>query len=108
MFVSIILAAAISAGSAVVPFSDLTSQEVTMFAKDRSVEFSGELVSFEDDLFSINTVFGPVLLSPADYTCYGWACPTIDTASPEVELVSATVETASTNRFVLIGLEAPK
>lgn len=60
--------AAISAGSAL-------AQSVVLKANDGSVDVTGELISFEDGFYTIQTLLGQMRMSASRVSCQGDACP---------------------------------
>lgn len=71
-----LIAASIFAGPA-------TAGEVVLFSQDGSVTIVGELVSFENNDYTVRTIFGELILNVEDVVCEGDGCPVV----PEISVL---------------------
>ncbi|MEO0930376.1 MAG: phosphate ABC transporter substrate-binding/OmpA family protein [Pseudomonadota bacterium] len=64
--------------------SSALAQEVTLRSSDGTVNMTGDLVSFENNTYTIETLLGPLRVQASRVTCSGEACPDLSVA--EVDL----------------------
>ena len=64
--------------------SSALAQEVTLRSSDGTVNMTGDLVSFENNTYTIQTLLGPLRVQASRVTCSGDACP--DLSVEEVDL----------------------
>ena len=62
-------------GAIAVQAQDAANNEVTLRSQDETVNLTGELLSFEDDIYVIKTNLGALRISSDRVTCIGEACP---------------------------------
>lgn len=55
------------------------AEPVTISSKDNAVSISGDLISFDDDVYVLDTDIGELRLSRAATNCEGDSCPTLTT-----------------------------
>lgn len=91
------------------------AQQVTVSSKDNAVSISGELVSFDDEVYVLDTDIGRLRLSRTATDCVGEACPILTTnlelavavnEPKTASLLQAIVNGYATSRD-LTGLSAP-
>lgn len=63
----------------------LAAQEVTLRSQDESINISGELVEFENDIYILRTNLGTLRISADRVDCFGEACP-FQEPEPEPEV----------------------
>ncbi|WP_322891525.1 MULTISPECIES: phosphate ABC transporter substrate-binding/OmpA family protein [unclassified Yoonia] len=91
------------------------AQEVTISSKDNAVTISGTLVSFDDEIFVLDTDIGQLRLSRLATNCAGEACPqmsvNLDLNVAVTEAQTASLLQALVNGFAstrsLSGLSVP-
>lgn len=65
-----------------------TAGEVALKSTDGTMNLNGELVSFEDGIYSIRTPLGVLSVSASDVRCEGEACPTFE-FTPDVAIAGS-------------------
>ena len=80
-FALVLSGAILSSGSALAQ-----SDEVTLKSADGTVNLSGTLVDFTDDIYLLRTELGDLRVSVDQVTCEGFACPTFETPEADVHL----------------------
>lgn len=97
---------AIKAGlSAFIFFTTLSSpafaDSVRLRSHDGSVDILGQLISYENQIYTLNTPIGTLLFAAVQYRCDGLDCP-IDAIQPTNITASRDV-TAPKNLFVRVN-----
>ena len=72
----------------------VSADQVTISSKDGAVSITGELVSFDDELFVLDTDIGQLRLSRSATDCSGAACPVL-TTSLDMQVAVSEPKTAS-------------
>ena len=62
---------------------------VTLQARDGSVEISGNLTQFENEIYTIETGFGILEISVEDAVCIGDACPVVRRFAKDIQLAAS-------------------
>ncbi len=93
----------------------VTAQEVTISSKDNAVTISGTLLSFDDEIYVLDTDIGQLRLSRDATNCTGAGCPSnntnLDLTVAVTEPATASLLQAMVNGFAssrdLTGLSVP-
>jgi len=80
----------------------LFAEQVRLFSPDGSTSITGELLSFDEDTYVLDTVVGTVRLSRALALCEGQACPPV-MASADLSVASTGPETSELMQPLLAG-----
>ncbi|RAP42179.1 hypothetical protein BYZ73_05280 [Rhodovulum viride] len=51
------------------------AEEVTLISRDGTVEIGGRLLEFDDGIYRLDTIYGPLAVNADAVTCEGAACP---------------------------------
>ncbi|MEL6682784.1 MAG: phosphate ABC transporter substrate-binding/OmpA family protein [Pseudomonadota bacterium] len=62
------------------------AQEVTLRSSDGTVNMTGNLVSFENNTYTIETLLGPLRVQANRVTCSGEACPDLSVADVDLAI----------------------
>lgn len=54
--------------------------EITLFAHDGSTTIVGELISFDEDTYTVRTTLGVLFIYAEDVICKGAECPVVSNA----------------------------
>lgn len=54
------------------------AQDVTLTSRDKSIELSGNLLSFDGDYYRVDTVYGELTIDSTGVLCEGPACPNLE------------------------------
>lgn len=71
-------------GTAVAWSSIASAQEISLRSNDGSIDLSGELIEYQDNIYVISTDFGAVRVQGDQVECIGTACPDIEVLDNEV------------------------
>ena len=71
------------AGALLVPAASY-SDTVTLKSVDGSVDVDGELIKFEDNVYTVKTIIGELSLSAEKVRCIGADCPVFETVEPDL------------------------
>ncbi len=58
--------------------AETTVNNIRLASEDGQTEVFGELVGFEDGIYTIDTLLGQLQIASEDVTCFGAACPRIE------------------------------
>ncbi|MGB8622529.1 MAG: phosphate ABC transporter substrate-binding/OmpA family protein [Paracoccaceae bacterium] len=72
------VSAAIFAALFILGFSPAAAQDVTLTSRDGKIELSGTLKSFDGEFYSIDTIYGRLVLDGQGVLCSGPGCPDMD------------------------------
>jgi phosphate transport system substrate-binding protein len=67
----------------------LSAQDVTLSARDGSIELSGSLLSFDGEFYRIDTIYGALTVDGSGVLCEGPGCPNLTAFVAELTLASA-------------------
>jgi phosphate transport system substrate-binding protein len=73
----------------------LFAQDVTLSARDGSIELSGSLLSYDGEFYRIDTIYGALTVDGSGVLCDGPGCPNLTAFVAELTLASAAPLTAS-------------
>lgn len=79
--------------------SSAFADTVRLRSEDGTVDILGKFISYENELYNVQTTLGPVLFYAAQYYCIGAACP-VDAVQPVAYVAPIT---APTNIFVRVN-----
>lgn len=85
----------------------VSADQVTISSKDGAVSITGELVSFDDELFVLDTDIGQLRLSRSATDCSGAACPVL-TTSLDMQVAVSEPKTASLLQVMVNGFAASR
>ena len=60
------------------------AQEITLRSADGSINLSGDLIEYQDNVYVISSPFGPLHISGDTVACSGAACPNVEVLDREV------------------------
>lgn len=60
------------------------AQEVNLKSADGSIDLTGELIEYQDNVYVISSMFGAVRINANEVDCFGNACPDIEVLNQEV------------------------
>ncbi len=66
--------------------SSALAQQVTLRSSDGTVNMTGDLVSFENNTYTIQTLLGPLRVQASRVTCSGDACPDLSVAEVDIAI----------------------
>lgn len=66
-----------------------SAEVVNLVANDGSSTIAGDLISFEDNFYTIKTTIGEMRISAARVSCEGAACPTIEIGEVDVRITGS-------------------
>lgn len=85
----------------------LTAQEVTISSKDNAVQITGTLLTFDDEIYVLDTDIGQLRLSRTATNCEGDACPS-DTTNLELAVAVSEPRTASLLQAMVNGFASSR
>jgi len=87
----------------VAPMAATADQSVTLKSQDGTVDLMGELISFDQNFYLVNTALGQLRLSAERVRCEGAACPAIDTNQIDVTFAGSDIVGAGVLPLMLEG-----
>lgn len=65
------------------------AEEVTLTAKDGSLEITGAFLDYDGAVYRLDTIYGPLTINADRVTCLGDACPPLDVSYPTISISGA-------------------
>jgi phosphate transport system substrate-binding protein len=63
-----------------------SAEAVTLTSEDGGLEISGSLLGFDQDMYRLDTIYGPLAINAAGVTCQGAECPDLSSSFQRVSI----------------------